>query len=85
MKINANTTHGRVLIALRAGRMDGSQIRDRVGSAHYFLTVLDEEKDCLWLPNDTLVNLVSELHSFAQALAGDRMGEIYDQADEVAA
>ena len=48
-------------------------------------TELDEEKDCLWLPNDTLVNLVSELHSFAQALAGDRMGEIYDQADEVAA
>jgi len=43
MKINANTTHGRVLIALRAGRMDGSQIRDRVGSAHYVLTVLVQD------------------------------------------
>ena len=48
-------------------------------------TELDEEKDCLWLPNDTLVTLVAELHNFAQALAGSRVEEIYDRSDEVTA
>ena len=43
MKINANTTHGRVLIALRAGHMDSSQIRERVGTNYYTLSSLIQD------------------------------------------
>lgn len=39
-KITADSLHGRVLIALRAGRMDYSQIRERVPASHHTLAAL---------------------------------------------
>lgn len=53
MKITANSPHGRVLIALRAGRMDCSQIRERVPASQHALSALHskgliEKDELIW-------------------------------------
>lgn len=41
--ITANSLHGRVLIALRAGRMERQQLTERIPSCHHALTELSSK------------------------------------------